>query len=52
LALFHHDPSHSDRDIDRLLDGAKQRGSDLGLTEVIAASEGLTVSFGAVGATP
>ena len=50
LALFHHDPSHSDDDIDRLLDGARLRGADLGLTEVIAAAEGLTVSFGAVGA--
>jgi phosphoribosyl 1,2-cyclic phosphodiesterase len=50
LALFHHDPSHSDADIDRLLDGARTRGASLGLTEVIAASEGLTLALGAVGA--
>ena len=47
--LFHHDPSHTDEDIDRLLVGARRRGADLGLTEVIAASEGLTVSFGEAG---
>jgi phosphoribosyl 1,2-cyclic phosphodiesterase len=51
LALFHHDPSHSDQQIDRLADEARRRGAELGLTEVIAAAEGLTVSFGAVGAT-
>jgi phosphoribosyl 1,2-cyclic phosphodiesterase len=52
LALFHHDPSHSDEVIDRELQDAKQRGADLGLTEVIAAYEGLTVSLGAaVGVT-
>ena len=50
LALFHHDPSHSDDDIDRLLDGARRAGADLGLTEVIAASEGSPCPFGAVGA--
>ncbi len=50
IALFHHDPSHSDDHVDRLLDGARSRGADLGLTEVIAAAEGMTVSFGAVGA--
>lgn len=50
LALFHHDPSHTDQDIDRLLDRARVRAADIGLTEVIAAAEGLTVSFGAVGA--
>jgi phosphoribosyl 1,2-cyclic phosphodiesterase len=50
LALFHHDPSHTDADIDRLVDGARTRGAALGLTEVIAASEGLTLALGAVGA--
>lgn len=45
IALFHHDPAHSDDRIDQLLDGARQRGSTLGLTEVFAAYEGLTVAL-------
>jgi ribonuclease BN (tRNA processing enzyme) len=49
LALFHHDPAHSDDHVDRLLEGARSRGADLGLTEVIAAAEGTTMSFGTVG---
>ncbi len=52
LALFHHDPSHTDAHIDRLLDDACRRGAELGLTEVIAASEGLTISFGATVGIP
>jgi len=51
LALFHHDPSHSDQMIDRLVDDARKRGAELGLTEVIGAAEGLTLTFGGVGAT-
>jgi phosphoribosyl 1,2-cyclic phosphodiesterase len=46
LALFHHDPSHADRDIDRILEQARVRAAELGVPEVIAAAEGLTVSFG------
>jgi phosphoribosyl 1,2-cyclic phosphodiesterase len=45
LALFHHDPSHGDDHVDRLLDAARERGAQLGLDEVIAASEGLTLAF-------
>ncbi|WP_436795151.1 MBL fold metallo-hydrolase [Actinospongicola halichondriae] len=42
LALFHHDPSHDDDMVDRLLSGARElaRGR---VDEVLAASEGLTV---------
>ena len=44
LALFHHDPGHEDDDVDRMLDHARGlAGDDL---EVVAASEGLTVSLG------
>ena len=44
LALFHHDPGHGDDDVDRMLDHARGlAGDDL---EVVAASEGLTVSLG------
>jgi phosphoribosyl 1,2-cyclic phosphodiesterase len=45
LALFHHDPSHSDHHIDALLDGARGQAASRGIVEVIAAHEGLTVSF-------
>jgi phosphoribosyl 1,2-cyclic phosphodiesterase len=45
LALFHHDPARSDDDIDRLLDGARRAAERLGVDEVLAAAEGVTVSF-------
>lgn len=44
LALFHHDPSHSDDIVDRLLVEARQAVTVDGL-EVIAAAEGVTVSL-------
>jgi phosphoribosyl 1,2-cyclic phosphodiesterase len=55
IALFHHDPAHTDDEIDRLLDAARTRGASLGLTEVLAAYEGLTVSLdgaSSLGAVP
>ncbi len=45
LALFHHDPARSDDDVDRLLEGARRTAERLGVPEVLAAAEGLTVSF-------
>lgn len=45
LALFHHDPSHGDEMVDGLLAHARAVGERAGLEEVLAASEGLTVSF-------
>ncbi len=47
LAMFHHDPYHDDDEIDRLLDEARAdaAGSDV---EVIAAHEGLVMTFGSV----
>ena len=45
LALFHHDPAHDDDAVDALLAHARTVAEPSGL-EVIAASEGLTVSFG------
>ena len=45
LALFHHDPAHGDDEMDRLLAGACETGAAAGLEEVIAASEGLTLTF-------
>lgn len=45
LALFHHDPSHTDERMDQLVERARVTGERRGLREVIAASEGLTLSF-------
>ncbi len=45
LALFHHDPSHTDGHIDELLESASEQADRRGLAEVIAAHEGLTVAF-------
>lgn len=45
LALFHHDPSRRDDDLDSLLECAAQLGAANGV-KVIAAAEGLTVDLG------
>lgn len=45
LALFHHDPSHGDEVVDRLLAEARDLARGTSIVEVIAASEGLTVSL-------
>jgi phosphoribosyl 1,2-cyclic phosphodiesterase len=45
LALFHHDPSQGDEVIDRLLVEARGFAEGTSVTEVLAAAEGLTVSF-------
>lgn len=45
LALFHHDPARTDDELDRLLEGARRTAERLGVDEVVAAAEGLTVSF-------
>jgi len=47
LVLFHHDPSHDDELVDVLARDANDRADRLGLEEVVAASEGLTVVLGA-----
>ncbi len=47
LALFHHDPSHSDREIDRLLARTRRLTSGRRSLEVTAAAEGTTVELGA-----
>lgn len=46
LALFHHDPSHTDERIDALVEHAAELGERRGVGEVLAAHEGLTLSFG------
>jgi ribonuclease BN (tRNA processing enzyme) len=45
LVLFHHDPSHTDVRVDELLAHARTLGARRGITEVLAASEGLALSF-------
>ena len=45
LVLFHHDPLHDDDAIDDLLAHAVKSAAAAGLTEVIAAWEGLSVSL-------
>lgn len=40
LCLFHHDPAHSDEQVDVMLDHARRLASKHGLTEVCAAAEG------------
>ncbi|HZJ26024.1 MAG TPA: MBL fold metallo-hydrolase [Acidimicrobiia bacterium] len=43
LALFHHDPSHSDAQVDQLVHGAQEIAASVGSTTVFGASEGLVV---------
>lgn len=45
LALFHHDPSHCDDQIDALLARAQALAARGSIDEVVAAAEGLTISF-------
>ena len=46
LALFHHDPTHHDDAVDRILAHAQSLARGTGLDEVVAAHEGLVISFG------
>jgi len=46
LALFHHDPAHDDDAVDALLARAQDAAESTSLSEVVAAYEGLTLSFG------
>jgi len=47
LALFHHDPRHTDDDIDRMLAEAQATGDAARLDAVLAAREGLAIDIGA-----
>jgi phosphoribosyl 1,2-cyclic phosphodiesterase len=46
LALYHHDPAHSDDEIDRMLREARDLAADTGALDVDAATEGSTVDLG------
>jgi phosphoribosyl 1,2-cyclic phosphodiesterase len=45
LCLFHHDPSHDDDRMDHLLEGARRTAARLGVDEVTAAYEGMSLTF-------
>jgi phosphoribosyl 1,2-cyclic phosphodiesterase len=45
LALFHHDPTHDDHMVDVILAHARRLAEATGITEVLAAQEGLVISF-------
>ena len=45
LALFHHCPTHSDADIDRILDHARELSAASNGPEVVAAHEGMTMEL-------
>lgn len=46
LALFHHDPTHHDAVLDDLLGHARRLAAGSRVEEVVAAYEGLAISFG------
>jgi ribonuclease BN (tRNA processing enzyme) len=46
LALFHHDPGHSDDELDAILDSARCTALHFGVPEVFSAYENLRVSLG------
>ena len=45
LALFHHDPAHSDDEVDRLARVAQQTSAEIGGADVVAAAEGMVLRF-------
>ena len=45
LALFHHDPTHDDDTVDGILASTQRRAEGTGIAEVVAAQEGLVISF-------
>jgi phosphoribosyl 1,2-cyclic phosphodiesterase len=45
LALFHHDPSHGDDTVDRMLAEARVLAQGTSVVEVVAASEGLSIQL-------
>ena len=45
LALFHHDPAHSDDEVDRMARVAQDTSAEMGGAEVVAAAEGMVLRF-------
>lgn len=50
LVLFHHDPAHDDASVDEMAQRLDRRGAEVGLSRVIAATEGTSLTFSATGA--
>jgi ribonuclease BN (tRNA processing enzyme) len=46
LVLFHHDPSHDDVELDRISLEASLLAEQVGVNDVISATEGLELSLG------
>lgn len=46
LFLFHHDPTHSDAQLDRIVDGARRAPGAGRLASVVAAAEGMVLDLG------
>ncbi len=46
LALFHHDPAHTDRQVDRMAARARRLAAPARVADVTAASEGSTIDLG------
>jgi len=47
LVLFHHDPAHDDASVDEMVQRLAERGSEVGVTNVLAATEGTSLTFAA-----
>ncbi len=45
LAMFHHDPGHSDDQLDQLIEDAKCKGRAMGIPEIIGTYEGLSIDL-------
>ena len=45
LALFHHCPTHSDDDVDAILDHAREPSAATNGPEIVAAHEGMTLEL-------
>ena len=48
LVLFHHDPAHDDASVDEMSARMRERGSQVGVDTVLAATEGTSLTFPAV----
>ena len=47
LVLFHHDPAHDDASVDEMVQRLGERGSEVGVANVLAATEGTSLTFAA-----
>ena len=45
LVLFHHDPAHDDASVDEMVQRLAERGSEIGVSNVLAATEGTSLTF-------